>query len=240
MYFTYYLSLICTFFLFIQLTKQDDSVISFEPSSADLIIGKSQSINIRLLKTDLIFPVTLEFVYDDKLNDTSRYIDPIPNVIFKSGAGADLIQSIVLIGRREGHLVLTAESSEVNISSTVDYLLIDIARSNTVNIFIQIVGWIYFVAWSISFYPQIILNFKRRSVIGLNFDFLSLNILGHSCYSVFNLVLYTSSKVQQQYYANHPHGVLPVLLNDVSSIHMIVRRAQGRPFYHKSNRKYHT
>ena len=98
----------------------------------------------------------------------------------------------------------------------INFLLIDIARSQILNFFIQLVGWIYFIAWSISFYPQIILNFKRRSVIGLNFDFLALNILGHSCYSVFNLYLYTSSNVQQQYYAKHPHGVLPVLLNDVS------------------------
>lgn len=42
----------------------------------------------------------------------------------------------------------------------------------------QVIGWIYFVAWSISFYPQAIENFRRKSVIGLNFDFLALNLTG--------------------------------------------------------------
>ncbi len=41
-----------------------------------------------------------------------------------------------------------------------------------------IVGWLYFFAWSISFYPQIYLNYVRRSVVGLSLDYVSLNIIG--------------------------------------------------------------
>jgi cystinosin len=41
-----------------------------------------------------------------------------------------------------------------------------------------VVGWLYFAAWSISFYPQAILNYQRKSVTGLSFDFLLLNITG--------------------------------------------------------------
>ncbi|CAF2347582.1 unnamed protein product [Rotaria sp. Silwood2] len=210
-----YLSIVYLLFLFINLTTQDTSVISFEPSSVSLSMGENKSVNIRLLKSDKTIPISLEFLYDGKVNNTQDYINSIPNITFENDTTDDRHQSIIISGRHQGHLVLTAQSSQINISSLVDFLLIDVARSNVLNIFVQIVGWIYFVAWSISFYPQIILNFRRRSVIGLNFDFLALNILGHSCYSVFNVVLYTSLKVQQQYYAKHPHGVLPVLLNDV-------------------------
>ncbi|UJR27436.1 hypothetical protein I4U23_008725 [Adineta vaga] len=201
--------------IFINLTKQDESVISFKPSSLSLVTDEHISVVVRLLKSDVTFPVTMTFLYNDKPNDTQGYIDIIPDIVFHNHTISDQSQEIVVIGRHEGHLVVTAQSSQVNISTSVDFLLIDIARSHTTNIFIQIVGWIYFIAWSISFYPQIILNFQRRSVIGLNFDFLALNILGHSCYSVFNVYMYTSTNVQQQYFANHPHGVLPVLLNDV-------------------------
>jgi len=213
-----YLSIVFSIFLFINLTKQDESVISFTPSSISLAIAENQSINVRLLKSDVIFPVSIEFLYNDKLNDTKGYIDIIPNITFINHTTVDQSQVIVITGRREGHLVITAQSPQVNISTLTDFLLIDIARSRLLNIFVQIVGWIYFCAWSVSFYPQIILNFQRRSVVGLNFDFLALNIIGHSCYTVFNLGLYTSSKVQQEYYVQHPHGVLPVLLNDVSFI----------------------
>ncbi|CAF4783266.1 unnamed protein product [Rotaria sp. Silwood1] len=210
-----YLLIIYSLFLFICLTTQDASVISFQPSSISLTIGENKSVTVRLLKSDITFPISLVFLYDGKLDNTQGYIYSVPNITFTNHTTDDQRQPIIISGRHQGHLVLAANSSQINISSLVDFLLIDVARSNVLNIFIQIVGWIYFLAWSISFYPQIILNFRRRSVIGLNFDFLALNIIGHSCYSVFNVVLYTSSKVQQEYYAKHPHGVLPVLLNDV-------------------------
>ncbi|KAK6013754.1 PQ loop repeat protein [Ostertagia ostertagi] len=54
----------------------------------------------------------------------------------------------------------------------------------------------YFVAWSLSFYPQIFLNFRRKSVTGLNFDFLLLNIIGFSAYSLYNLFMYFDPNVQ--------------------------------------------
>ncbi|CAG8488022.1 24691_t:CDS:2 [Gigaspora rosea] len=48
----------------------------------------------------------------------------------------------------------------------------------------KIIGWTYFLAWSISFYPQVILNWRRKSVEGLSLDFLWYNIYGFTCYSV--------------------------------------------------------
>lgn len=59
-----------------------------------------------------------------------------------------------------------------------------------------VVGWIYFVAWSASFYPQIYDNFRRKSVVGLNFDFLSFNIVGSALYSAFNIGLLWSPVIQ--------------------------------------------
>ena len=43
---------------------------------------------------------------------------------------------------------------------------------------------------------QIILNFWRRSVAGLNFDFLALNITGFLAYSLFNCGLYWIPEIQ--------------------------------------------
>lgn len=57
---------------------------------------------------------------------------------------------------------------------------------------------------------------------GLSFDFISLNFLGHSCYSVFNIAFYWIPKVQHEYFNKHPRGVNPVLLNDVLfSVHAV-------------------
>jgi cystinosin len=198
-------------------TQEDQSVIAFEPSYLSITIGESHSVNVRLLIPDLIPPdISIQFLYNNKSNDPQGYITDIPNITFTKQTGDDQTRVIIINGHHQGHLVVTTKSPQVNISSIYDFLLIDIARSRVLNVFIQLVGWVYFVAWSISFYPQIILNFRRQSVVGLNFDFLALNLLGHSCYSVFNIYLYTSHEVQQEYYVKHPHGILPVLLNDVS------------------------
>lgn len=91
-----------------------------------------------------------------------------------------------------------------------------VARSSIISVLVIVTGWIYFGAWSISFYPQIILNWQRKSVIGLNFDFLLLNIIGFFCYTIYNLLLYFDPIVQDIYIARHGNrSLIPVLLNDV-------------------------
>eukprot|EP00961_Rhodomonas_salina_P175898 2371368-Rhodomonas_salina.5 len=54
----------------------------------------------------------------------------------------------------------------------------------------SILGWTYFAVWSISFYPQMYLNWRRRSVAGLSFDFELLNLLGFTAYAIFNWELF--------------------------------------------------
>jgi hypothetical protein len=39
-------------------------------------------------------------------------------------------------------------------------------------------GVIYFTAWSVSFYPQVLLNFRRKSTSGTTVDFPLINCLG--------------------------------------------------------------
>ena len=40
-------------------------------------------------------------------------------------------------------------------------------------------------SWSVSFYPQVLLNFQRKTSVGLSFDFLLYNVLAFSCYATF-------------------------------------------------------
>ncbi|GAB2229683.1 hypothetical protein Droror1_Dr00013934 [Drosera rotundifolia] len=88
----------------------------------------------------------------------------------------------------------------------------------------QVLGWTAFFSWSISFYPQVILNFRRKSVVGLNFDFVVLNLTKHSSYLIYNATLYFSSAVQQQYREKYGlDEMIPVAANDVAfSIHAVL------------------
>lgn len=81
-------------------------------------------------------------------------------------------------------------------------------HSNVIDIISSIMGWIYFAAWSVSFYPQIFINFKRKSVVGLNFDFLALNIMGFTLYSLFNCGLYFSKDIQVNIFCKLPSKLI--------------------------------
>jgi cystinosin len=50
-----------------------------------------------------------------------------------------------------------------------------------------VLGWIYFFAWSFSFYGQVIENYRRRSVAGLSFDFELYNLVGFTGYSIYTI-----------------------------------------------------
>ena len=62
-----------------------------------------------------------------------------------------------------------------------------------------IIGWTYFNAWSVSFFPQIYLNYTRKCVVGQSFEYVALNVLGFFCYSVYAIAFYAVPSVQQSY-----------------------------------------
>jgi len=110
----------------------------------------------------------------------------------------------------------------------------------------DIIGWAYFLAWSISFYPQVWENWVRKSVEGLSFDFLLYNITGYIGYSIFNCALYFSPVVQSQYRKQHatkdtPDPAIPVEPNDVAfALHalLITLFTIGQCFiYERGNQK---
>jgi len=100
-------------------------------------------------------------------------------------------------------------------NQSASFVRVKVVHSNTISLLVTITGWVYFFAWSISFYPQIWLNYKRSSVEGLNFDFLVLNILGFTCYTIYNWLMYFDHSVQDIYQEHHHRALIPVLLNDV-------------------------
>ncbi|XP_027351732.1 cystinosin homolog isoform X1 [Abrus precatorius] len=100
-------------------------------------------------------------------------------------------------------------------------------NSVPLNVTYEFLGWFAFVSWSVSFYPQVILNFRRKSVVGLNFDFVLLNLTKHSSYLIYNAFLYFSSAIQKQYFDKYGYEeMIPVAANDVAfSIHAVLLTA---------------
>ena len=88
----------------------------------------------------------------------------------------------------------------------------------------SIIGYTYFCAWSISFYPQVILNFKRKSTAGLSNEFSVLNVAGFACYAAYTICFYFSNTIQRQYKERHgADAEITVQSNDVAfAVHAFV------------------
>ncbi|XP_075235407.1 lysosomal cystine transporter cystinosin isoform X2 [Lycorma delicatula] len=125
--------------------------------------------------------------------------------------------TLYIMGHEPGHTIVAAYNKTLadGLDLLNAFIRVTIQHSYLLEYISTIVGWTYFFAWSVSFYPQIYQNWKRKSVVGLNFDFLSLNILGFSLYGIFNIGLYYIPEIQEMYFERHPRGTNPVQLNDV-------------------------
>ncbi len=60
-------------------------------------------------------------------------------------------------------------------------------------------GLFYFMAWSATFYPQVTLNFRRKSTTGLSHDFMFMSWIGFVAYTSFTVGGYFSTVVQADY-----------------------------------------
>ena len=86
-----------------------------------------------------------------------------------------------------------------------------------------LIGWLYIFLWSISFYPQLILNYRRKAVTGLALDYPFLNVLGFACYSIYSVVFLSSTSVQKEYRHRNHNAEPLVRVNDaVFAVHALV------------------
>ena len=65
----------------------------------------------------------------------------------------------------------------------------------------DVLGYTYFLSWTLSFYPQIITNYKHpeRAARGLSIDFIVWNIIGFALYAIYTTSLRYSSVVRKEY-----------------------------------------
>ncbi|KAL5611570.1 hypothetical protein BROUX41_000845 [Berkeleyomyces rouxiae] len=77
-------------------------------------------------------------------------------------------------------------------------------------------GWIYTTCWSLSFYPQLLLNFRRKTTAGSTIDLPFINTLGFLAYVIFTLSMYYSPMIRDQYMARNSGHLPSVAFNDVA------------------------
>ncbi|KAL2089803.1 hypothetical protein ACEWY4_014491 [Coilia grayii] len=180
-------------------------------SSKNLTIKSSAPLNVTVT---ILFNITFA-----SKNYTSIIVLPEEVLLPPESTSAQFEVLAKDIGQVTAH-VYSNDSEISRLATRIRFLVV---RSNILSIINQVIGWIYFVAWSISFYPQAYENWKRKSVVGLNFDFLALNLTGHFAYSVFNVGLFWIPDIKEEFLKRDPNAVNPVDANDVFfSIHAVL------------------
>lgn len=178
----------------------------------DLSLLTKQNKTFKLIRSsdpDSIDAIQVSFNFS---NGDSGLLVPLDPVSLLPGQNVTLSVSPL----KAGHVDIVAiPKPNTSVSFKEAFVRVDVIKSKSVELISTIVGWIYFVAWSVSFYPQIWDNFKRKSVIGLNFDFVGLNIVGFTLYGCYNVALFWIESVREEYLDRHPRGVIPVQPNDV-------------------------
>lgn len=174
-------------------------------------ISSSASLNETLL---LLVNVT-----SSSASNWSSVVSLPEEVALSAGSSeADFNVSALSVGQVTAFL--NSNQSDVSVSVRIRFLVI---HSSAVDLISQIIGWIYFLAWSVSFYPQAWENFTRKSVVGLNLDFLALNLTGFIAYSVFNICLFWVEPIKEEFLKGNPNGVNPVTASDVFfSLHAVL------------------
>ncbi|KAI2659454.1 Cystinosin [Labeo rohita] len=189
------------------------------PATVSLQEQSSDNITITL-SSPLNTSVTVYFNITYKSRNVSLIILLPDEVVVPAG---NVSVSFEVQAKGVGQVTAYLSSNNTHIKSLETRIRFLIVRSNALFIINQIIGWIYFVAWSVSFYPQAYENWKRRSVVGLSFDFLALNLTGFIAYSVFNVGLFWVTYIQEEFLKKDPNGVIPVDANDVFfSLHALL------------------
>ncbi|XP_034946138.1 cystinosin homolog isoform X2 [Chelonus insularis] len=196
--------------LFMLLVQFANANLRVSVQDLRILIHENKSFDV-ILENRL--PTTVNVTFDAQHAGLVKINPPTFNI---TANDSRLKWSITVLAVSPGYSTVSANVTPKNVTDFSEaFVRVTVERSPVLYLLSEVVGWIYFLAWSISFYPQIYINWKRKSVVGLNFDFLSLNIVGFLMYSLFNCGLYWIPEVELEYYKRYPKGLNPVQVNDI-------------------------
>ncbi|XP_051894075.1 cystinosin-like isoform X2 [Pristis pectinata] len=191
------------------------------PELVDLEIGGLRNISVTPSEPP---QGTLFVTFNVTFSSKQATVVELPeNITLPSHSTNSTIFQVKGVGIGRVTVFLENSNSSNNVTRNLARIHFLVLQSSAVNILSQVIGWIYFLAWSISFYPQVIENWRRKSVVGLNFDFLALNLTGHIAYGMFNVGLFWIPDIKIQFVKCNPGGINPVGASDVFfSLHAVL------------------
>ncbi|XP_046550313.1 cystinosin-like isoform X1 [Haliotis rubra] len=191
--------------------------VTLTPKTITLEGGHSSNASL-CLSQSLSKTAILLFTYDTGkgvfFSDDREVVAPLHNLTLRRGT--PLCRHVHISGVNPGHVFVGVNSTSPEFEDLSSlYIRVDVIKSSALNIVSVVIGWIYFVAWTLAGYPQVYTNWRRKSVVGLNLDFISYNMTSFIAYALYNCGLFWIPSIQAEYFVIHPRGINPVQLNDV-------------------------
>ncbi|XP_052868429.1 cystinosin homolog [Anopheles cruzii] len=185
--------------------------LSVVPQSIVATFGEPVTISV---EANGYIPIPFELNFGWPRQDAVQVL-PNRTITFANGWNNKTF-SLMLHPVKQGRFIIKPTVEPVGfVDDSRLFVLMKVAMYKPLILVSLLIGWTYTACWSAGYYPQIWHNYRRKSVVGLSFDFLHINIVGHICYVVFNVFLYWNSYVEEEYYRRHPLGLNPVIGNDI-------------------------
>ncbi|XP_044587509.1 cystinosin homolog [Cotesia glomerata] len=201
--------MIFSLFFFIQVLHYASAGFKVDTQDLRFLVGEEKSFDLYLTEK---LPSEATVI----LSSTQAGLVKIrPSVFNITKNDQNLHWNISVTALSPGYFVISTNVTPDITDISSAFVVVTIEKSLFVFYLSDVVGWIYFLTWTISFYPQVYENYKRKSVVGFSFDFLALNIVGFVMYALFNCGLYWIPEIERQYSERYPRSLIPVLFNDV-------------------------
>ncbi|XP_052863590.1 cystinosin homolog [Anopheles cruzii] len=192
------------------------TVLRIEPQSLSGIVGQTVSFSLfaeRLRASDQNVSVTWNRAEALSIRPSTTIIvsECEPNVSIVESK-----YSVYVSSTKQGRfLIRPIIHPHHSVDDSRLFVQLKVAKYRPLIIVSTSIGWMYTLCWTVGDYIQVWTNYKRKSVVGLSFDFLFLNVVGNCCYATFNALLFWNHYVELEYFRRHPFGLNPVIANDV-------------------------
>ncbi|KAK9704609.1 PQ loop repeat [Popillia japonica] len=182
-----------------------DCVTQFSESSLAMLMNERRTIEVLISGCSNIQNLTINVEHEG-------YLAIFPNILQINGTTTGNFHiDIKALTAGETSIYLEPLPPE----QIIKFVKVQVYKSELLEVLSIIVGWTYFFCWTISMYPQVLQNFRRKSVVGFNFDSVVINITGYALYSIFGIGLYYGPVIRKQYEERNPFSIIAVQPNDV-------------------------
>ncbi|KAF2356997.1 PQ-loop repeat [Trinorchestia longiramus] len=174
--------------------SEPSASLTVEDNEVDLVLGESTVVDFRVEGT-----VSEDAILLVELSGDTKVLDEFQTNYTLQAGVPDQSINITLVTVKEGKVTLTVttDSDEVEVSDA--FVVVSVMKDPAIDTAAMVLGWISTIAWDFSFLPQIWHNYRRNTVEGLSFDFLTFNFIGFTCYLMFNAGLYWIDPIQLAY-----------------------------------------